>query len=265
MMRKIVFWVIYLTLLLAAIVLFQRKIIYLPTTGKIERKDYRAQDMVPVKLTTSDGIKLTAWYKEAKVDQATLLFLHGNAGHIGSRMPWIRGFLDRGVGVLLLSYRGYADSEGSPNEQGLYQDARAAVDYLSKKSVNHRCIILYGESLGTGAATQMAIEYEIGGLILQSPYTSLSEMRRYHYPWLPISPWDKFDSLSKIEKINTALLIIHGKRDTIVPFQQGHTLYKAAKDPKLMIVYPTLGHNNLINRNMFERILKFTRKQCVKN
>ncbi len=237
---------------------FQRQYIYFPNTETPQQKDFHAQDMTQVTLTTKDNLKLLAWYKAAKPNQPTILFLHGNAGHIGYRLPLIRQFIQAGLGVLLLEYRGYGGNLGSPSEQGLYQDGRAAMQFLLNHGLKSNQIILYGESLGTGIATKLATEHSILYIVLQSPFTSMTNLSRYHYPWLILNPWDKFDSLSRINQIHAPLLIIHGKLDTVVPYSQGLEIYKQANQPKSMITFDKFGHNDLWSAPGFvSKVLRF--------
>lgn len=238
--------------------IFQRQFIYFPNTEAPRQQDFHAMDMTQVTLITEDNLKLLVWYKAAKPHQPTILFLHGNAGHIGYRMPLIRQFIQAGLGILLLEYRGYGGNPGSPSEQGLYQDGRAAMHFLLNQGIQTHQIVLYGESLGTGVATKLASEYLVRCVVLQSPLTSMTSLTRFHYPWLILKPWDKFESLSRMNKIHAPLLVIHGKLDTIVPFTQGLEIYKQANQPKSLITFDKFGHNDLWNAPGFvERIVQF--------
>ena len=244
--------------------IFQRHIIYFPDRMKPRLQDYDATDMSDVLLHTKDNLVLTSWYKPALNNQPTLLFLHGNAGHIGHRMPLIRQFIDAGFGVFLLEYRGYGGNEGSPTEQGLYEDARTAMQYLYQNGIKSNQIALYGESLGTGVATKIAVENPICAVILQSPYTSLVSVAHYHYRWLILKPWDRFNSLGRIKEINAPLLVLHGKHDEIVTYNEGVTLFNQANEPKKMLHYDHKNHNDLWNAPGFsEEIIHFVRAYCA--
>ncbi|MBA2651344.1 MAG: alpha/beta hydrolase [Tatlockia sp.] len=222
--------------------LFQRQLIYFPSKEIPSPQLFQAKDMHEIELKTADGLRLIAWYKPAFANQPTLLFLHGNAGHIGHRMPLIREFLSAGFGVLLLEYRGYGGNEGKPTEAGFYMDARAAMLFLAQQGLASKKIVLYGESLGTAVATKMASEFPVCALILQSPFTSLPAVARYHYPWIFITPQDKYNSLVLIPSLKMPLLIFHGKDDQIVPYSQGLELYNQANEPKKMISIENRGH-----------------------
>lgn len=241
----------------------QRSLIYLPSKESPSRRIYGANDMEAVTLKTEDDLQLLSWYKPAKKGLPTLLYLHGNAGHIGYRMPLIRQFLNKGMGVLLLGYRGYGGNEGQPSETGLYQDGQAAVQFLQTRGVALSQLVLYGESLGTGVATKLAESYKICGIILQTPYTSLAALARYHYPWIFIKPWDRFDSLSRMSAINAPLLILHGTDDNIVPVSQAHTLYQAANEPKRLEIYDKGSHLDLWNHKTFVNdVVNFITTHC---
>lgn len=246
--------------------IFQRRLIYFPAQQKPELHDYDASDMTLVSLQTKDNLVLTSWYKPATNNQPTLLFLHGNAGHIGYRMPLVRQFINVGFGVFLLEYRGYGGNKGSPTEQGLYEDGRTALRYLDQQGVKPKHIALYGESLGTGVATKLAVEYPVCVLILQSPFTSLVSLSRYHYPWIIIKPWDQFNSLDRMKQIHTPLLVMHGKLDQIVPFDQGLTLFNQANEPKKMLAFDGKDHNDLGSVSGFsEEIIHFVQAHCPNN
>nr|MBA3537185.1 alpha/beta hydrolase [Tatlockia sp.] len=174
----------------------------------------------------------------------------------------VRQFLTAGIGVLLLEYRGYGGNKGRPSEEGLYIDARSAMQFLGQQSLAAKHLVLYGESLGTGVAIKMAAEYPVCALILQSPYTSLSALARYHYPWVFISPRDKFNSLALISFIKIPLLILHGKKDEIVPFEQALKLYNQANEPKKMIAMDNKGHNNIWDNQFSLAIIRFIHSQC---
>jgi uncharacterized protein len=243
--------------------LFQRNLIYFPVKEKPNLDGFGASDMSEVTINTKDNVNLTSWYKPAKNNQPTILFLHGNAGHIGYRMPWIRRFLNDGYGVFILEYRGYGGNEGSPSEEGLYEDGRTALRYLYSRAIRPNKVVLYGESLGTAVATQLATESEVCAVILQSPFTSMSRMARHHYPWIFLKPWDKFDSLRKINKISVPLLIAHGYKDKVVPFSEGELIFNQANEPKKMIRFDKGHHNNLWGDYFYREINNFININCT--
>ncbi|MBN9227246.1 MULTISPECIES: alpha/beta hydrolase [Legionella] len=264
MMLKIALWIFFIFILIFILSYpLQRYLIYFPSPEQPNRNDFHAEDMHVVKIPVADGLSLNSWYKPAVDNKPTILYLHGNAGHIGFRMDLIRQFLSEGLGVLLLEYRGYGGNLGKPTESGFYQDARAAMKFLQQQGVQEHRIVLYGESLGTGVATQMATEFPVCAVVLQSPYTSLTDLARFHYPWLPVPLMDKYDSLSRIQKIHVPILMLHGKLDEVVPYEQGITLFNHANQPKKWIDFPEKGHQDLWNPHFAHSVMHFINSYCT--
>lgn len=253
--------IMLLTMVLLAFI-FQRKLIYYPNVNPPQASFAQAQGMKEVTLHTIDKLRLLAWYKPAQQHLATIVYLHGNAGNIESRLPIARAFLKKGYGVLLVEYRGFGGNPGNPTEKGLYSDAQAALDFLHQANIASRTIILYGESLGSGVAVEMATRHKVCALILQSPYTSLSEVARWHYPWIWVKPTDRFDSIDKISSVQAPLLIAHGEKDRTVPYAQGLRLYKKAQQPKQMLSYPSLGHTNMWQPLYYQALFSFIEQHC---
>jgi len=242
---------------------FQRHLIYFPDRHVPDLKKFQAQDMVVVTLQTRDNIKLKSWYIPPKKNKPIVLYLHGNAGHIGYRMPLAREFIKSGLGLFLLEYRGYGGNNGSPTEKGFYEDSETALNYLVQQGVKPSKIALFGESLGTGVATKLASQHQFCALILQSPFTSLTSVSQYHYPWFILKPWDQFNSLERIKKIHAPLLILHGTKDRIVPYAQALTLFQEANKPKKMSTIENYDHNNLWNSKGFsDEIIHFIKTHC---
>ncbi len=230
--------------IMAFMYIFQRQLIYFPAQQKPKMEDYHANDMRLVLLYTSDNLVLNAWYKPAINQHATLLYL--------------------GLGILLVEYRGYGGNPGSPSEQGLYEDGRAGLRFLQQQGVQFAQLALYGESIGTGVATQLATEHPVCAVVLQSPFTSLADVARSHYPWLMVKPWDRFDSLKRIAAIHAPLLILHGKKDQIVPYGEAVTLFSHALEPKKMVHYEHGTHNNLWDEHDFAKhVIYFINQECA--
>lgn len=255
--------------LIILVYFYQRHLIYLPNKTHIETSQFDATQMKVVKLQTEDHLEIFGWYLPSKPGFPTLLFFHGNMSHIGTRVKGLKPYMEQGYGIFLLEYRGYANNPGAPTEQGLYQDARSAIAYLHQERIPYRDIILYGESLGTGIAVQIATEYPIGGLILQSPYTSMTDIGQYHYPYLPVR-WllkDRFDSIKKIKNVKAPVLIIYYQEDSVVPSKFSEALYQAANSPKYKVVVSESGinHNTLITSATYQSILDFLDRIKSKN
>lgn len=248
---------------MALVYIFQRHLIYVPDKKQPNLAAFHASDMHVVTFKATDNLSINSWYKPATSHQPTILLLHGNAGHIGNRMPLARQFINAGFGVLLVEYRGYGGNAGSPTEQGLYADAQGALRFLSKQGVTTQHVVLYGESLGTAVATYLAAENEVCCVILQSPYTSMLSLARYHYPWLLLRPKDKFDSLGRIDKNHAPLLIIHGTKDTLVPFTEGTRLFQQANQPKTFLKLENKAHNNLWDQHFYQQVIHFIEEHCI--
>ncbi|MBL4613375.1 MAG: alpha/beta hydrolase [Magnetovibrio sp.] len=244
---------------------FQRNVLYYPHAPKPTRVDSRVADMVEVTFTTQDGLDLFAWYGAATdPGKPTIVLFHGNAGTLGGRAFKARVFLDQGYGVMLAEYRGYSGNPGSPTEQGLYSDGRAALAYLRDQGLSHKNIVLYGESLGTGVATALAAEAERGSegvaaVLLEAPFTSTVDAGSAHYPFLPVRflMKDRFDSLSRIGNIKAPLFIVHGEDDWTVPTTLGRKLFKAANEPKEALWIEGAGHNNVFDYGAGPAMLDF--------
>jgi len=243
----------------------QRQLLYHPAAGIESPGAYGLNGFSELRLQDEDGTHIAAWYHEARAGYPTLLSFHGNAGTMANRAQYFAALTNAGFGLLAIDYRGYGASEGSPSEQGLYQDARAAVGYATHMlhlPVNK--IVLYGESIGTGVAVQMGTEFPAGAVVLQSPYTSIEAIAKGRYPFLPVHMLleDRFDSISKVERIHAPLLVIHGEGDTIIPVQEGKTLFARANNPKEIVFFPQ-GHNDLSIDGRVKALLAFGRKYAL--
>lgn len=210
--------------------------------------DSGVPEMKTVKVTTEDGLSLLAWFAPPRKEGGKIIVIyHGNAGHIGGRASKARVFLDRGYGVFLCEYRGFGGNSGSPTEAGLYSDARASLKWLEKQGFSPAQFIIYGESIGSGVAVQMALEWHPKILILEAPFTSAADVARQSYFWLPVDYLlkDRFENAAKIKDIHAALLIVHGDMDNVVPHALGKNLYDAANHPKQIITIENGVHNDL--------------------
>ncbi len=253
--------------IVAVLYVAQRQMIYFPSTERPRPADWNLSEMSAHTITAADGVAVYAWYRPAADGRATVVFFCGNAGHVGYRADKVRGFLDAGFGVLLLSYRGYGGNAGSPSEQGLYADARAGLAFLDERGVAPETIALYGESLGSGVATQIAMEradagHPVGAMVLEAPYTSVVDVAQDRFPWIPVRylVHDRFDNLSRIDRTATPLLVIHGHRDRVIPFRFGRRLYEAASEPKQIHELPEASHNDLYNFGTATVVAEFLRR-----
>lgn len=208
-------------------------------------------DMQVIEVTTSDNLKIKALYKSpATSSMPVVVLFHGNGGSIAIRGFRARDYIDNGgYGYLLAEYRGYAGNPGKPSEQGLYHDARAYMKFLTiDQKIPQNRIVLYGESLGTGVAMQMALEYaDIRALVLEAPYTSFPAVAQTHMFWMP-AYWlvrDRYNNIGKIQDVKAPLLVLHGAKDEIVPFKQGTKVFQNAKTNKRFEAFSEGRHTDL--------------------
>jgi fermentation-respiration switch protein FrsA (DUF1100 family) len=197
---------------------------------------------------TSDGVRLHAWWVLAPQASLVTLYLHGNAGNVTHRFLQIREITAAGSSVLMLDYRGYGKSGGSPSEHGLYADADAAYLYLLDYGYSARQIVLQGESLGTAAAVDLASRKECAGVVLEAAFTSGRDVANTILPIIGPLLFRGFDTKSKIVNIRAPLLFFHGDHDEIIPLKLGRSLFEAAPDPKYFIEVPGARHNDLVER-----------------
>ncbi len=197
-----------------------------------------------VYLETKDNIKLNGWFVPYGDAKYTILFFHGNAGNISHRLEKIKILHDLGLNVFMIDYRGYGRSEGVPSEKGLYLDAESAYAYLTDNlKIRQENIILYGESLGCSVAVYIGAERKVKGIILEGGFSSVRDIARKYYPYIPsFVIADRFNSLSRIQKINIQKLFIHSKNDEIIPFKLAVKLFDLAPRPKELVEI-TGGHN----------------------
>ncbi len=252
--------VIIYAILLGLLYVFQHNLLYHPSSGHLDPAHYGIPEMAVVKVATDDGLSLTAWYRPpANEDALTLLYLHGNAGHIGYRAGKVKPYLDAGYGMLLLSYRGYGTNPGYPTEEHLYLDSRAALNFLAEQRIPIFKTVIYGESLGTGVAVEMAQNLGIAGLVLEAPFSSMVDVAAHHFKLFPTGflVRDKYNSLSKINNIKAPILIIHGEKDHTIPYSLGRKLYDAAPRPKEFYGIPNAGHNDLYDHGVAAKIIEY--------
>jgi uncharacterized protein len=233
--RKFVFAVlIFLLVAISALFFGQRSLIYAPQ-GKLAAPPPGYQF---VETKTSDGLSLRAAYRPAAEGKKTLLFFHGNGDSIDGANAATRILTDAGYGALLVEYRGYGGNPGSPNEQGFYQDGEAAMKWLSAKGIAPKNIIIIGNSIGSGTATEMALRHKPAGLVLVSGFASLPYVVSDIYPFLPAN-WlvrDRYDNEAKLGRVNSPILILHGDADTLVRPANADLLAKAAPASKRIMV-----------------------------
>jgi fermentation-respiration switch protein FrsA (DUF1100 family) len=195
-----------------------------------------------IKLRTAKGKNISAVYLPNPTAKFTILYSHGNAEDIGDLRPWLEALQKSGFSVFAYDYEGYGTSEGTPSEKAVYTDVNAAYEYLtSTLQVPSNRIISYGRSVGNGASIELASRRPVGGLIVQSGFTSAFVVLTK----VPIVPFDKFRNISKIRHVNCPILVIHGRKDNVIPFSNGERLFAAAREPKSSFWVENAGHNDL--------------------
>lgn len=230
--------------LLAFLFVFQRKLQYIPM-GKVGKvSQYSLADFSEKKLTTDDGVEILTWYKKPQKGQKIILYFHGNAGNIGDRSDKFRTFAVDGFGLLAVSYHGYAGSGGKPSEKNLMMDGNTALKFLLSEGFQEKDIIVFGESLGSGIATQLAAEHQFFALILESPFSSIVNVAQKQYWFVPVRLLlhDKFESIKFTPKITEPVLIFHGTSDGIVPYSEGKKLFDAITSEKKLVTVDGAGH-----------------------
>ena len=198
-------------------------------------EDKISVDIEKVKILTSDKIELLGWYHKKNLkDFKTLIFFHGNAGSLENRIHKLNHFEDMNINFLIIAWRGFSGNPGKPTEQGLYKDGKGAIDWMIKNGVNEENLVLYGESLGTGVVTHLAQNRNFAGIILETPFTSMTDAAKIFYPYIPVGLLlkDKFENKKKIKNINSPILVMHGEADQIVPFAMGKKIFEIANRPK---------------------------------
>lgn len=256
---------VYLAIMLGMFLL-QRSLMYYPEKHIEDPAHYGLDAALVIRLPTSDGIAIDVWHHAAeKAHFPTIVYFHGNAGHVGDRAEKLRHFADAGFGILALSYRGFGKSDGLPTELGLYEDARTAVAYAKEKlEIAAEELMIYGESLGSGVATHTAYMLAqggtpIGALILEAPYTSVARRAQEMYPFIPAF-WlarDKYHSIDKIDKIKAPLLLFHGEKDTVIPVHHGRTMLEKALDPKQGVFFDEVDHTAFDYPTLAEHLVNF--------
>jgi len=269
---------------LIALYFLQGFMIFAPYASKAPSlDDFPFKDKTTALVVTSeDGLDITSWMiappmaassAAAGVPQSDALaafnytappiviFFHGNATHALYGATRAHGFMNAGYGYVMAEYRGYGGNKGRPSEQPIYSDVRLLIQRVMNDFPDHP-IYLYGESIGTGIATQMATEFDIAGLILEAPFASVTALAQATYPFVPVRYLlrHRFENINKIDSINAPLLIIHGENDGIIHPSNAKQLFNQAKDPKTLKIIKNAGHNDLLMYDSMQYSLDFIQK-----
>jgi hypothetical protein len=233
------------SVIMGAMYFKQDSMIYFPEKEIFQNPRNINLDYREINFPAKDGVNISGWYIPADQEKGVLLLCHGNAGNISHVMEHIRIFHEMGLSVLAFDYRGFGKSAGKPSEEGTYLDAEAAWDYLIRQGNSPEKIIVYGQSLGGAIAAEIAVRKNPVALIIESSFTSISDIGAQLYPWLPVKLLSKYQysTVAKIGMINSPKLIIHSPDDEIVPFRHGRTLYEKSSQPKDFLEIRG-GHND---------------------
>ena len=241
---------------------YQRNLLYNPSENNY-LNDTINFNYKEIFIETDKNIKLKSWFINKDLKKfKTVVFFHGNAGNLLNRVHKINELNKLDINILLTSWRGFSGNKGKPSEKNLYYDAQQIIDWLKVQGLDNKDIVLYGESLGTGVATELASKNNFGGIILESPFTSMVDTAKIYYPYLPVNFLlkDRYDSKSKISDIKTPILIMHGKMDNIVPQQMGLELFEKANNPKYSYFPEDDDHMMNYNKQLLNEIKLFINK-----
>jgi uncharacterized protein len=241
---------------------YQRNLLYNPSENNYlnDKINFNYKEIF---IETDKNIKLKSWFINKDLKKfKTVVFFHGNAGNLLNRVHKINELNKLDINILLTSWRGFSGNKGKPSEKNLYYDAQQIIDWLKVQGLDNKDIVLYGESLGTGVATELASKNNFGGIILESPFTSMVDTAKIYYPYLPVNFLlkDRYDSKSKINDIKTPILIMHGKMDNIVPQQMGLELFEKANNPKYSYFPEDDDHMMNYNKQLLNKIKLFIDK-----
>ena len=241
---------------------YQRNLLYHPSENNYlnDKINFNYEEIF---IETDKNINLKSWFIKKDLNRfKTILIFHGNAGNLFNRVYKLNELNKLDVNILLISWRGFSGNKGKPTEKNLYHDAEEAVKWLNNRGAISKNIILYGESLGTGVATELGTSNAFGGIILESPFTSIANAAKIYYPYLPVNIIlkDRYDSIGKIKNITTPILIMHGKKDNIVPQKMGLELYEKANEPKFSYFPENDDHMMEYNDNLLNSIKLFINK-----
>jgi len=241
---------------------YQRSLLYNPSENNYlnDKINFNYKEIF---IETDKKIKLKSWFIEKDLKNfKTILLFHGNAGNLFNRVYKLNELNKLDLNILIISWRGFSGNKGKPTEKNLYHDAQEAVKWLKAQGLDNKNIILYGESLGTGIAIELASKNNFGGIILESPFTSMADTAKIYYPYLPVKFLlrDRYDSKSKVKDIKTPILIMHGKMDNIVLQKMGLELFEKANNPKFSYFPESDDHMMEYNSQLLNKIKLFISK-----
>jgi len=237
-LKRVIRWLVALVVLLVMFRWFEHSQVYHPYRQHEGSPAELGRAFEDVRFKTDDGVELHGWFFPSNTNssRAPLAFLicHGNAGNISHRLGLCEALLETGASVFLFDYRGYGQSEGRPGEQGTYRDAQAAHAWLGRKGFRGEKVIVFGESLGGGVASELALREAVGAIVLQSTFTSIPDVGAELFPWLPVR-WlssIKYHTRTKLPQVNVPVLVMHSREDDLIRFHHAEKNFAAANEPK---------------------------------
>ena len=238
---------------------YQRKIIYHPFVNSYSKteKEFKYKEVI---IETNDNLKLKSWFHEKDIkNKKTLVFFHGNAGDLSNRIYKLNVLKGLDINFLILAYRGFSGNLGKPSEKGLYEDAKSTLKWLNELGIKDNQIIIYGESLGASVAVEVSQNKNFSGIILEAPFTSMTRIGKKYYPIFPVNLIlkDKFNTIDKLKNIKSPVMVLHGKKDKIVPFEMGEEVFDKLKKPKFSYFTKEDDHMMEFNEEMFKNLKSF--------
>ena len=236
---------------------YQRKLLYHPSENNYLDETQLNHTIEKTFIQSND--KLVSWYFKKNPKFKTILFFHGNAGKLDNRVYKLNELSKLELNYLIVAYRGFSGNAGKPTESGLYEDANFAKIWLNKNGVKDKDIIIYGESLGTAVAIDLASRNNFSGIILESPFTSMLDLAQKYYPIFPVKLIlkDRYESRKKLNDIKSPVLVMHGKKDKIVPFYMGEQILEALSSPKFSYFNDNDDHMMEYNEDLLGSIKNF--------
>lgn len=263
--RLMLFTLVLYGLACLALSLGQRSLMYFPYDGPTDPVKAGLPAYQHATFDAADGAPIPYWLHAGEATQPLILYLHGNGGGLHAFTPALDWLDGRGLGVAAMEYRGFGDAPGKPSERVLVADALAFYDHLAQQFPG-RPIVVWGYSLGSGVATQLAAQRPATALVLEAPFSAALDLAREFYPVFPVGKLmhDQYLSREFISDVRAPILILHGTDDRIVPIHSGRRLYKAAPEPKHFNHYVGAGHLDLIDTPAYDDALAFIKRYAVR-
>ena len=241
----------------------QRRLIYRIDGRRIPPARIGLGEVNEVLVDVPGGERLVIWQGRAAPGKPTILYFHGQAGNLARRSERIRRYHLAGLGIVIMAYRGFSGSTGSPSEQANVADGIFIYDWLRLQGVSPDDIVIYGESLGTGVAAQVALQREISGLVLDSPFTGLADLAEERHPMLPVRRFllDRYETLMHVASLQMPVLVLQGEKDPIVPLAMARAVFEAMPGPKHFVSYPEGRHLDHAKFGSFDTLTRFLRER----